>query len=120
MSFNFCRDTESLRNACCEVVSEDDSDKCNLGTVWINRCTDRDEFAEVVKYSTLFLLCGSIYSDVPTQKIREVGDKNNRIGLGLGGIHEWLMLRGHKYVCTPELHAWLATYKRESDSAAFI
>lgn len=120
MAFNFCRDAESLRNACTEVVSEDDSDKCNLGTVWMNRCEDRDEFAEVVKYATLFLLCGSIYSDVPTEKIKEVGLRNNRIGLGLGGMHEWLMLRGHKYQCVPELHKWLATYKRESDSAAFV
>lgn len=97
MSFNFRKDAESLRNACTEVTSEDDSDKCNLGTVWMNRCKDKEEFAEVVKFSTLFLLCGSIYSDVPTAKIKEVGLKNNRIGLGLGGIHEWLMLRGHKY-----------------------
>lgn len=120
MAFNFCRDAESLRNACTEVVSEDDSDKCNLGTVWMNRCDSKDDFAQVVKYSTLFLLCGSIYSDVPTDKIKEIGLKNNRIGLGLGGMHEWLMKRGHKYVCVPELHKWLATYKRESDSAAFV
>jgi ribonucleoside-diphosphate reductase alpha chain len=120
MAFNFRKDAESLRNACTEVVSEDDSDKCNLGTVWMNRCVDKKEFAEVVKYSIMFLLCGSIYSDVPTDKIRDVGEKNNRIGLGLGGIHEWLMVRGHKYVCVPELHQWLATYERESDSAAFV
>lgn len=120
MAFNFMRDAESLRNACTEVVSEEDSDKCNLGTVWMNRCDDKDDFAEIVKYSTLFLLCGGIYSDVPTDKIKEVGLKNNRIGLGLGGMHEWLMVRGHKYQCVPELHKWLATYRRESDSAAFI
>ncbi len=40
MAFNFRKDNESLRNACTEVVSEDDSDKCNLGTVWINRIKD--------------------------------------------------------------------------------
>ena len=120
MSFNFRRDAESLRNACCEVVSEDDSDKCNLGTVWINRCASKEEFAEVVKFGTLFLLCGGIYSDVPNDKIKEVGLKNNRIGLGLGGIHEWLMVRGHKYQCVTELHKWLTIYERESDSAAFI
>lgn len=120
MSFNFRRDAESLRNACCEVVSEDDSDKCNLGTVWLNRCNSKEEFAEVVKFSTLFLLCGSIYSDVPTEKVKEVGQRNNRIGLGLGGIHEWLMVRGHKYQCVPELHKWLAIYERESNDAAFV
>lgn len=120
MSFNFRKDKESLRNACTEVTSEDDSDKCNLGTVWMNRCVDKKEFAEVTKYAVMFLLCGSLYSDLPTDKIREVGDKNNRIGLGIGGVHEWLMTRGYAYECVPELHKWLATYERESDSAAFI
>lgn len=119
MAFNFRKDNESLRNACCEVVSEDDSDKCNLGTVWMNRCKDRKEFAEVVKAGTLFLLCGGIYSDVPTDRIREVGLRNNRIGLGLGGMHEWLMQRGLDYQVTPELHKWLSVYEQESDSAAF-
>lgn len=120
MAFNFRKDNESLRNACCEVISEDDSDKCNLGTVWINRCKDKKEFAEVIKYSTKFLLCGSIYSHVPTDKIKLIGTQNNRIGLGLGGIHEWLMTRGMDYQVTPELHKWLSIYEQESDSAAFI
>jgi len=120
MSFNFRKDNESLRNACTEVVSEDDSDKCNLGTIWINRVKDKKDLAEVTKLATFFLLCGGIYSDVPTQKIKEVGVKNNRIGLGLGGIHEWLMMRGSEYEVTPELHKWLSIYEQESDSAAFI
>lgn len=120
MAFNFRKDNESLRNACTEVVSEDDSDKCNLGTVWMNRCKDKKEFAMAVKYATLFLLCGGLYSDVPTEKIKLVGNKNNRIGLGLGGIHEWLMLRGEEYNVVPELHKWLAIYRDESDAAAFV
>jgi ribonucleoside-diphosphate reductase alpha chain len=120
MSFNFCKDNESLRNACTEVVSSDDSDKCNLGTVWINRCSTREEFARVCHVATIFLLCGGIYSDVPTNKIKEVGLKNNRIGLGLGGLHEWLMLRKFDYEATPELHKWLNVYEQESDSAAYI
>lgn len=120
MSFNFRKDNESLRNACTEVVSEDDSDKCNLGTIWINRIKDKKELADVTKIATIFLLCGSIYSDTPTPKIREIGLKNNRIGLGLGGMHEWLMQRGHGYECVPELHKWLAIYESESDGTAFI
>lgn len=120
MSFNFCKDNESLRNACCEVVSEDDSDKCNLGTIWLNRIKDKAELQRVTNLSTLFLLCGGITSDVPTNKIKEIGAKNNRIGLGLGGIHEWLMERGSKYEVTPELHKWLSVYEQESEGAAFI
>jgi ribonucleoside-diphosphate reductase alpha chain len=120
MSFNFRKDNESLRNACCEVTSEDDSDKCNLGTLWINRFSSKKEFAEGVKLATKFLLCGGIYSDVPNDKIKEVGLKNNRIGLGLGGIHEWLMIRGEGYEVVPELHKWLSIYEQESDGSAFI
>lgn len=120
MAFNFLKDNENLRNACTEVVSEDDSDKCNLGTVWINRCADKKEFGEVCKYGTIFLMCGGIYSDTPNELIKQVGTKNNRIGLGLGGIHEWLMMRGMKYEVTPELHKWLNIYEQESSSTAFI
>jgi len=120
MSFNFRKDNESLRNACSEVVSEDDSDKCNLGTLWINRFDNKEDFAKASELATLFLLCGGIYSDTPTDKIKEVGIRNNRIGLGLGGIHEWLMVRGKEYEVVPELHKWLSLYEQESDSAAFI
>lgn len=120
MSFNFRKDNESLRNACTEVVSEDDSDKCNLGTLWINRFKTREEFAEACDLVTQFLLCGGQYSDTPTDLVREVGLRNNRIGVGLGGIHEWLMARGHEYQVVPELHKWLNVYERETDSSAFI
>jgi len=120
MSFNFRKDNESLRNACTEVVSEDDSDKCNLGTIWINRIESEEELAHVTKYATKLLLCGGMYSDVPTETIKEVGLKNNRIGLGLGGMHEWLMSRGYGYHCVPELHKWLSIYQHESDSEAFV
>ena len=120
MSFNFCNDYESLRNACTEVTSEDDSDKCNLGTVWMNHCKDRADFGRACYLATVFLLCGGVYSDVPTEKIREVGKRNNRIGLGLGGMHEWLLMRREPYKVTPELHKWLNMYERESDEAAYL
>jgi ribonucleoside-diphosphate reductase alpha chain len=120
MSFNFCKDSESLRNACCEVTSSDDSDKCNLGTVWMNRCKTREEFARTCHIATAFLLCGGLYSEVPTERIREVGSQNNRIGLGLGGIHEWLMAHEMPYEVTAGLHKWLRAYESESDAAAYI
>lgn len=120
MAMNFLKDNDALRNACCEITSEDDSDKCNLGTMWVNRFSTKEEFAKAIPYANKFLLCGSKYSHVPTQKIKEVGELNNRIGLGLGGMHEWLMVRGEKYQVTPELHKWLNIYEQESDSSAYI
>ena len=86
----------------------------------MNRIESKEEMAEVTRLATKFLICGGIYSDVPFEKIREVGTKNNRIGLGLGGIHEWLMQRGYNYEVTPELHKWLSIYEQESDGTAFI
>lgn len=118
MSFNYTNPNESLRNACCEVVSEDDSDKCNLGTVWMNRCENIQEFQHVCRLATKFLLCGNLYTDTPTQLIKEVGLRNNRIGLGLGGMHEWLMVRGYGYEVTPEMHDWLALYLAETEIAS--
>lgn len=119
-SINYVNARESLRNACCEVVSEDDSDKCNLGTLWMAKFSSREEFGNAVRLATLFLLCGGIYSHTPTEKIREIGDRNNRIGLGLGGMHEWLMLRRSNYEVTPELHQWLKVYRDESDKWAEV
>ncbi len=120
MAFNYGKDRESLRNACTEVVSEDDSDKCNLGTVWMNRCDSVEDFHAVVRLATLFLVCGGIHSDVPTAQVREVGSRNNRIGLGLGGMHEWLLTRGMAYEVTEELHAWLYWYVLGSEEMASL
>lgn len=114
-SFNFGKDRESLRNACTEVTSEDDSDKCNLGTIWLNRIDDLDHMEYVTKWATLFLICGGIYSDTPTERIREVGVKNNRIGIGLSGISEWLLTQGMRYEVNEDLRRYLRMYKEASD-----
>src|SRR5690606_14590369 len=54
---------EKLRNACTEIVSEDDSDVCNLGGIVISRFDNPREFGEAVRYGTLFLTAGTCYSD---------------------------------------------------------
>lgn len=118
MAFNYRNSRESLRNACCEVVSEDDNDKCNLGTIWINHVKDIGEFENVIRHSVRFLLRGALYSDLPFEEIRITGGKNNRIGLGLGGIHHWIMARGYAYEMNDELRSWMKVYKEVSDDEA--
>lgn len=118
-SFNFFdKEQETLRNACTEVVSADDSDVCNLGSVNMSRIEDIEEFHRVVELGTIFLLCGTLVADLPYPKIAETRTKNRRLGLGLMGIHEWLIQRGYKYEVTPELHQWLAVYKGVSDATS--
>ena len=115
-SFNFfAKENETLRNACTEVTSEDDSDVCNLGSVNMSRISSLEEFAQVVELGTLFLLCGTLEADLPYEKIKEVREKNRRLGLGLMGIHEWLLQRGYNYGINKELHSWLQIYKGVSD-----
>ena len=119
-AFNFLKDNESLRNACTEYITDDDSDSCNLGTIYLNRINSKEEMAHATKCATKFLICGGIYTDCPTVKTREMRDKNNRIGLGLGGIHEWLIKNGYKYEVPPELHKLLNVWEQESNSTAYM
>lgn len=118
MAFNYLKDRESLRNACTEVVSEDDSDKCNLGTLWLNRFNTIEEFCNAIPLCVEFLICGGMYSQLPNESVRITGDRNNRIGLGLGGMHEWLMLKGYSYEVVDELHDWLYYYETISEIEA--
>lgn len=118
-SFNFGdKQNETLRNACTEVTSEDDSDVCNLGSINLGNIKDLEEFQSVVTLSSKFLVCGTLRADLPYEKVYQVREKNRRLGLGLMGIHEWLLKRGASYEVTPELHKWLEVYKNESKRAA--
>jgi ribonucleoside-diphosphate reductase alpha chain len=119
-SFNFLKDNESLRNACAEYTTEDDSDSCNLGTIYINRIKSKDEMIFATNNAISFLLCGGLYTDCPTPKCREMRNKNNRIGLGIGGIAEWMIRNQEDYYVGPELHKILSVWKHESDSAAYM
>lgn len=118
-SFNFFdKENETLRNACTEVTSEDDSDVCNLGSINFSRIESVDELNNVVELATIFLLCGTLIADLPYKKISEVREKNRRLGLGIMGLHEWLLKRGHRYEVTPELHQWLSIYQGVSDDVS--
>ena len=118
-SFNFGdKEDETLRNACTEVTSADDSDVCNLGSINIGAIDTLEEFRSVVRLASGFLVCGTITADLPYKKVYEVRKKNRRLGLGLMGIHEWLMKRGHTYEMVPELRQWLEVYREESERAA--
>jgi ribonucleoside-diphosphate reductase alpha chain len=118
-SFNFGdKQNETLRNACTEVTSEDDSDVCNLGSINISNIHSLEEFQSVVQLASKFLVCGTLRADLPYDKVYHVREKNRRLGLGLMGIHAWLLQRGAGYEVTPELHKWLKVYEDESERAA--
>jgi ribonucleoside-diphosphate reductase alpha chain len=109
---------ETLRNACTEVTSADDSDVCNLGSINISRIDSIEEMKDAVRYGTLFLLAGTVYSDLPYDKVDEVREKNRRLGLGVMGIHEWLIKRGKPYGADEELAEWMEAYADSTYHAA--
>lgn len=118
-SFNFFeKEDETLRNACTEVTSSDDSDVCNLGSVNLSRIADLTELASVVELATLFLLCGTLVAELPYAKVREVRERNRRLGLGLMGVHEWYLQRNDHYGVLTEFSKWLSVYKGVSDHAS--
>lgn len=109
---------ESLRNACCEIVSEDDSDVCCLGSINLPKIKDIEELKEITNLAILFLLSGTEYSDVPHPKVKEVKRRNRRLGLGLMGIHEWLIRNGQKYEPNELFGSWLGAWKESSEIAS--
>jgi ribonucleoside-diphosphate reductase alpha chain len=118
-AFNFFdKEDETLRNACTEVTSADDSDVCNLGSLNFGRIKDIDELKDVVRLATMFLICGTLKADLPYEKVGLTRAKNRRLGLGIMGMHEWLIKKGYRYEVTPELHQWLGVYKGVSDTVS--
>ena len=118
-SFNFGeKENETLRNACTEITSEDDSDVCNLGSVNLANIENVEELKDVVNLASKFLVCGLIRAHLPYEKVEKVRQRNSRIGLGLMGMHEWLLKRGYRYEFTDELKTWMKVYEQESTRAA--
>lgn len=108
---------ETLRNACTEVTSRDDSDICNLGSINMARVESVEEMKELVDICTAFLLAGTVYSDVPYACVDQVRTRNRRLGLGLMGLHEWLLVRGKKYGPDDELARYLDVYASSGEAA---
>lgn len=103
---------ETLRNACTEVTSADDSDVCNLGSINMAQINSLEEMEEVVELGIAFLLAGTVYSDIPFAGVDKVRNKNRRLGLGLMGLHEWLLRHGRKYGPDEELGKYLEIYAK--------
>jgi ribonucleoside-diphosphate reductase alpha chain len=118
-SFNFGEQSRhTLRNACTEFVTDDDSDVCNLGSVNMANIDSITEFAAACNLGAQFLYCGTVTGLVPNEKSRATRDRNRRIGLGIMGVHEWLTKRGARYEVTPEMHQWLQAYAVEAKAGA--
>lgn len=99
------------------MVSEDDSDVCCLGSINIANIESKEELAYVADLGILFLLLGTIYSDVPHEDVFKTREKLRRLGEGWMGIAEWLIKHNQQYQPNEELGEWLAVWKQTTDTS---
>lgn len=109
---------EVLRNPCTEVVSDEDGDSCNLGSVNFARMESIDELVRCTRLVTRMLVNGTKVGWLPLDRLVEVRDENRRIGVGLLGLHEWCMQRGLQYGPSELLAEWLSAWRDASDLEA--
>jgi ribonucleoside-diphosphate reductase alpha chain len=109
---------EVLRNPCCEVVSADSGDTCNLGSINLSRIADLNELEEVTRLATRFLYLGTFRGWLPHPIFQTTREKNRRIGLGILGLHEWCIKNEQDYEPSGKLGEWLSTWKSVSNDEA--
>lgn len=99
---------------CTEITSADDSDICNLGSINMARIHTLEDMKACVELATALLVAGTVYSDVPYGKVDTIRTKNRRLGLGLMGVHEWLILHGKEYGPDDDLAKYLSIYEHST------
>ncbi len=109
-------DAQSLRNACTEIISADDSDACVLGHANFARLT-MQELEQVAAMQSLFLLLCTEYTNQPTEKVKRIQRRNRRLGAGVMGVGEWFIQRGLLYG-DPQIDAWLYEWSECVDAYA--
>lgn len=108
------------RNACTELTTRDHMDVCNLGSLNMANIDTIEEFKEAVYLATATLLAGTVVGDLPNKDVEAVRERTRRLGLGLMGMYDWLVMRGHEYGPNEELAEWLSVYRDVSDETAAL
>jgi ribonucleoside-diphosphate reductase alpha chain len=90
-SFNFGdKENETLRNACTEVTSEDDSDVCNLGSINVGNIRNSRSFVKWYPLLAKFLVCGTLRADLPMIRFIRFGKRTDDWASGL-----WASMNGY-------------------------
>lgn len=118
-SCNFGDNSKQIgRNACAEFTTEYDSSMCNLGSVNMSRIKSVEEMHRVSTLGAMFLTCGSLMAELPYDKCNEVREKDRTIGLGLLGVHEFLLKNKQPYEVTLLLQKYLSAWEDGSEMGA--
>lgn len=104
-------------NPCGEATMWDGG-ACVLGSIVLPRIRDLAHMEEVVRLATRFLINGSVRGYYPTERVSKVAKETRRIGLGMMGIHEKMLLCGHRYEWFSELESYVKVWADVSRSEA--
>ncbi len=116
--FDLYTPEEVGRNACAEFITEHDSDLCNLGSINMSRIDSLAEMHDVAYLGSQFLVCGSLMSELPFGRCYDVRNEHRKIGLGLMGVHEFLLENGFRYEMNWLLEKMLENYELGSEAGA--
>jgi ribonucleoside-diphosphate reductase alpha chain len=101
---------------CGEYRSDKDSATCNLVSINWAKVPTIEDFKHCVEMASILAVAGNQYTYYTTPEARRVVDEDNDIGLGMMGVAEWFVLRGHRYGEEPaELKEWLEVYAKNVD-----
>lgn len=114
--FRYNKDNQILLNACGEIVSAIDRDSCTLGSINLAKINHIDELEEIIKYAMFALIRVRYTTQYPTEEMKEVAIQHPRVGLGVMGLHNWLINRGLRYEWCNELEE---LFKTLQDMAIF-
>lgn len=110
--------SQVLRNPCTEVVSSENADTCNLGSIVLPRIDSIEELKRVTRIAIRFLYMGTLLGWMPHEDFLNTRIKNRRVGLGLMGLHEWCLKKGLPYEPSGMLGKWLSCWANISDDEA--
>jgi adenosylcobalamin-dependent ribonucleoside-triphosphate reductase len=75
---------------------------CNLGHINLAAHKSFEEIENTAKLLTEMLINGTLHSKFPLPEFYARVDKDRRIGVGILGLHSWLVQRGKSYILDKE------------------
>jgi len=111
-------DDKAYTGNACQESTLHDNDQCNLSSIVMSRIKNLDHLEEVTKLAIQFLYNGSCLATYPTKDIEDTVTRNRRLGLGIMGLHEYMLLNGNRYEWTEPLSRFFSTWKEVSDHEA--
>jgi ribonucleoside-diphosphate reductase alpha chain len=99
-------------------LSNKNGDSCVIGSINLANIHNNTELTDVVEIATKFLMVVKYINPYPMDEMQQVAHTDMRIGLGMMGLHNWLLDRGYPYEWNNELEEVHKLWQQVSDDTA--